>query len=49
VEHLSHLFLAAASEAAMVVAHHADDPDVRTRMGRSLEWMIERLMSPREA
>ena len=48
VEHLSHLFLGAASEAAMVVAHHPDDDLVRTRMGRSLSWMIDRLMTPRE-
>ena len=49
VEHLSHLFLGAASEAAMVVAHHSHDALVRKRMGRSLEWMIDRLMSPRES
>jgi AcrR family transcriptional regulator len=47
VEHLSHLVLGAASEAAMVVAHNPDDDLVRTRMGRSLSWMIDRLMTPR--
>ena len=48
VEHLSHLFLGAASEGAMVVAHHPHDDLVRTRMGRSFAWMIDRLMTPRE-
>ncbi len=48
VEQLSHLFLGAVSEAAMVVAHHPRDDLVRARMGRSLSWMIDRLMSPRE-
>jgi hypothetical protein len=49
VEHLSHLFLGAASEAAMVVAHHPHDDSDRIRMGRSLSWMIDRLMSPRHS
>ena len=48
VEHLSHLFLGAATEAAMVVAHHPRDDLVRQRMRGSLTWMIDRLMSPRE-
>jgi AcrR family transcriptional regulator len=47
VEHLAHLFLGAVSEAALVVAHHPGDSEVRARMGRSLAWMIDRLLSPR--
>jgi AcrR family transcriptional regulator len=44
VEHLSHLFLGAVSEAAMVVAHDPNNALVRERMGKSLSWMIDRLM-----
>lgn len=45
VEDLSHLFLGAASEAAMVVANRPDDAATRERMLRSLDWMIERLLA----
>jgi AcrR family transcriptional regulator len=46
VEHLAHLFLGAVSEAAMVVAHSPDDANVRAKMGESLTWMIDRLLTP---
>lgn len=47
VSEVSHLFLAALSEAAMVVAHAPDDAEVRARVGRSLRWMVERLLLAR--
>ena len=46
VETLSHLILGAAGEAAMVVAHHPGDAEMRDRVGRSLDVMIDRLLSP---
>jgi AcrR family transcriptional regulator len=45
VDHLAHILLGAVSEAAMVVAHHPDDPVVRARMGKTLTWMIEQLLA----
>ena len=44
VDEASHLFLAALGEAAMMVAHAPDDASVRERVGRSLGWMIDRLL-----
>jgi AcrR family transcriptional regulator len=46
VEPLSHLFLGAASEAAMMLAHHPDDSEVGQKIGRSLSLMIDRMMTP---
>jgi hypothetical protein len=30
----------------MVVAHHPDDAAVRARMGRSVAWLIDRMLAP---
>lgn len=49
VEDLAHIMLGAVSEAAMVVAHHPNDSEVRSRMGQSLSWMISRMLEQAEA
>jgi AcrR family transcriptional regulator len=45
VDDISHLLLAALSEAAMVVAHAPEDESVRKRVGESLRWMIDRMLA----
>lgn len=44
IEELAHLLLGALSEAAMLVAHRGDDPEVRARVSQSLRWLIDRLI-----
>ena len=44
VDEVSHLFLAALGEAAMMVAHAPGDASVRERVGRGLGWMIDKLL-----
>ena len=43
---LSHLLLGALSEAAMLVAHAGDDPQIREEVDQSLRWLIGRLTDP---
>ncbi len=43
---LSHLLLGALSEAAMLVAHAGDDPQIREEVDQSLRWLIGRLIDP---
>jgi AcrR family transcriptional regulator len=44
IDELAHLLLGALSEAAMLVAHRGDDPQVRARVSGSLAWLIGRLL-----
>lgn len=46
IDELSHLLLGALGEAALVVAHAADDPQVRERVDQSLHWLIGRITDP---
>ena len=43
---LSHLLLGALSEAAMLIAHAGDDPQIREEVDQSLRWLIGRLTDP---
>jgi AcrR family transcriptional regulator len=45
-DELSHLLLGALGEAAMLVAHAGDDPEVRAGVDQSLRWLIGRLIDP---
>jgi AcrR family transcriptional regulator len=46
IDELSHLLLGALGEAAMLVAHAGDDPQVREGVDQSLRWLIGRLIDP---
>ena len=46
IDLLSHLLLGALSEAAMLVAHAGDDPQIREEVDQSLRWLIGRLTDP---
>ncbi len=44
VEELSHVLLGAISEAAILIAHRADDEPARRRVTESVRWLIDRII-----